>query len=78
MFYVFLSVEGSRDFIKYSQNNFQHLCREIREVWNCCISKHLNKGTLVEKVKENMKCGPEKSEFNRNFHGLSPQNPCGP
>jgi hypothetical protein len=78
MFHVFLSVEGSPDFIKYYlQNNFQYLCREIREVWNSCISKHLDKGTLVENVKENMKCGPEKSEFNRNFHGLPPQNPHG-
>lgn len=78
MFHVFLSVEGSPDFIKYySQNNFQHLCREVREVWNCCIGKDLNKGTLVENVKENMQYGPEKYEFSRNFHGFPPDNPRG-
>jgi hypothetical protein len=35
---MFLSVERSPDIIKYySQNNFQHLCREIREVWKYAL-----------------------------------------
>jgi hypothetical protein len=64
MFYMCLSFEGSPDFIMYySQNNFQLLYREMREVWNSFISKHHNKVTLVENVKEHLRCGPEKSAF---------------